>query len=197
MRTPPKPLNHTGTVPLQTARLTLRRLTLSDAVAVHASLATDPAVIDGVGWEPSPTPESTRAHIAAQVEAYARTSLPAYNWLVEETATGSLVGMVFVDDYREDRRVAEVDYCVARGHRGRGFAPEALRAVIRHLFERVGFHRVEAVYNMDNKASARVLMKAGMRFEGVLRGRALRIGADGFPEDLNLCAILATDAPTP
>ncbi len=101
--------------------------------------------------------------------------------------------MIFVDDYKDERRVAEVDYCVALAHRGEGYAPDALRAVIRYLFDVIGFHRVEAVYNMDNAASGRVLAKAGMRFEGVLRGRAMRIGADGFPEDLNLCALLATD----
>lgn len=196
MRAQPLPLRHTGTKPLTTARLTLRKATLADAEAIHTSLATDPAVVDGVGWDGSPTPASTRANIAALVAAYACVDSPRYHWLIEETATGSLVGMIFVDDYKDARRVAEVDYCVSAAHRGKGYAPEALRAVIRFLFDVVGFHRVEAVYNMDNVASGRVLAKVGMRFEGVMRGRAMRIGADGFPEDLNLCAIVATDVVT-
>lgn len=193
MRSLPQRLHHAGTAPLFTARLTLRKVALTDADVIHTSLATDPAVIDGVGWDSSPTPDKTRAHVAALVAAYAREDRPLYHWLIEETATGSVAGMIFVDDYKDERRVAEVDYCVSSAHRGKGYAPEALRAVIRYLFDVVGFHRVEAVYNMDNVASGRVLSKAGLRFEGVLRGRAMRIGADGFPEDLNLCAILATD----
>ena len=193
MRLHPKKLNHTGTVPLETDRLTLRQVIPSDAASIFISLASDPDVIDGVGWDTSPTLASTAANISALVNAYANQEKPQYNWLIEERATKDIVGMIFVDDYKDERRVAEVDYCIAKNQRGKGFAPEALRAVIRHLFDAVGFFRIEAVYNMDNSASGRVLEKAGMRFEGVLRGRALRIGADGFPEDLNMCAILATD----
>ncbi len=49
MRSLPPRLNHAGTAPLTTDCLTLRKVAFSDAEAIHASLATDPAVIDGVG----------------------------------------------------------------------------------------------------------------------------------------------------
>lgn len=196
MRELPKQLHHTGTVPLETERLILRRIDTPDAEGIYTSLATDPDVIDGVGWNPSPSMESTIAYIASLQAQYADQDKPTYNWLLIEKATDSIAGMLFVDAYSDERRVAEVDYCIAKTHRGHGYAPEALRAVIRHLFDTVGFYRVEAVYNMDNQASGRVLTKAGMRYEGVLRGRALRIGADGYPEDLHICAILATDEPS-
>jgi len=186
-------LNHTGTVTLETERLTLRKIVLGDVASVFISLASDPDVMDGVGWDTSPTLASTEANIKALVQAYANLEKPQYYWLMEEKLTKNIVGMIFVDDYKDERRVAEVDYCIAKEQRGKGFAPEALRAVIRYLFDVVKFFRIEAVYNMDNGASGRVLEKVGMRFEGILRGRALRIGVDGFPEDLHMCAILATD----
>lgn len=193
MRTKTHRLRHTGTVPLTTERLLLRRIALSDCEAVHTALATDQSVIEGIDWDPHPTPESTRRGIEQMIERYDDEEHPDYNWLIVEKETGDLVGLLFLDEYTDARRTGEVDYCIARAHRGKGYAPEALRHAIDHLFDEVGFYRIEAVYNLSNDASGRVMEKVGMQFEGVLRGRALRLGADGYPEGLNLRAILATD----
>lgn len=193
MRAESKKLTHTGTVTLTSDRLILRKIESSDCEAIHNALAADPAIIDGIGWDENPTMESTKRNLEKIIEKYDRTESPAYYWLIVEAKSGDVAGMIFLDSYAQPRRTAEVDYCIVHPHRGKGYAPEALRLVIDHLFDAVGFHRVEAVYNLYNNASGRVLEKAGMRFEGILRGRALRIGEDGYPEDLKLCAILATD----
>ena len=56
------------------------------------------------------------------------------------------------------------------GHTGgRGYTSEALAAVIRHGFEVMRLERVEAFHILENPASGRVMEKAGMAFEGVLR----------------------------
>ena len=53
----------------------------------------------------------------------------------------------------------------------RGLAPEAVRALIRFGFERMGLNRIEARCIAGNTASARVMEKAGMTYEGTLRER--------------------------
>ena len=63
----------------------------------------------------------------------------------------------------------QAGYCLGRRWWGRGIATEALRALVDFLFAQVNFHRVGAVHDPDNPASGRVMQKAGMVREGVLR----------------------------
>ena len=46
---------------------------------------------------------------------------------------------------------------------------EALQAVIRHSFNTLSLNRVECQHETDNPAAGRVMEKAGMKTEGVLR----------------------------
>lgn len=66
-------------------------------------------------------------------------------------------------------RRAEVGYALARCQWGRGFATEALRAVVAFAFETTDLNRLEAVTHPPNLASARVLEKCGFRPEGLIR----------------------------
>jgi RimJ/RimL family protein N-acetyltransferase len=67
-------------------------------------------------------------------------------------------------------------YGIAPHHQGRGYATEAIRAVIAHAFEVLGLAKVWARADPRNAASVRVLQKAGMKEEGVLRSHVLRRG---------------------
>ena len=46
---------------------------------------------------------------------------------------------------------------------------EALKAVMDFLFDEVGLNRVAACHDPNNPASGRVMEKAGMKYEGILR----------------------------
>ena len=47
--------------------------------------------------------------------------------------------------------------------------PEALKAVLDYLFDTAGMNRVAACHDVNNPKSGRVMEKAGMKKEGVLR----------------------------
>jgi RimJ/RimL family protein N-acetyltransferase len=67
-----------------------------------------------------------------------------------------------------DRRFsAEVGlfWALAPEHRGRGYATEAAAALIRHAFESLRLRRVVATTSDDNRASAAVMRRLGMRVE--------------------------------
>ena len=51
--------------------------------------------------------------------------------------------------------------------------PEALRAVINYLFEEAGMNRIAATHDRNNPKSGRVMEKAGMKYEGILRQAGL------------------------
>ncbi len=65
--------------------------------------------------------------------------------------------------------VTDIGYCMGKAWWGNGIMPEALRAVIEYLFEEVGLNRVAACHDVNNPKSGRVMQKAGMSKEGVLR----------------------------
>ncbi len=54
---------------------------------------------------------------------------------------------------------------------------EAVRAVIAFGFRTLQLNRIEARCEIKNIASARVMEKAGMKFEGILRQHAFYKGA--------------------
>jgi RimJ/RimL family protein N-acetyltransferase len=66
-------------------------------------------------------------------------------------------------------RTAEVGYTLAREHWGKGYATEALQALIEYLFDGLGVTRVFGMLHPDNVASAMVLERCGLLFEGHTR----------------------------
>jgi [ribosomal protein S5]-alanine N-acetyltransferase len=93
---------------------------------------------------------------------------------------------------------AELGYVLAQEYWGTGLMPEAVRRVIRFCFERMDLNRVEARCLAENVASARVMEKAGMSYEGTLRKREYIKGAY---RDMKMYSILrseyATGSPRP
>jgi ribosomal-protein-alanine N-acetyltransferase len=75
-----------------------------------------------------------------------------------------------------ERISAEIGYWLGEPFWGRGIMTEALRAVTRYAVEQHHLHRIYAVPYEPNKASHRVLEKAGYRLEGRMRKSALKDG---------------------
>ena len=67
---------------------------------------------------------------------------------------------------------------------------EALRAMLRFGFETLHLNRIEAQFDVRNAASGRVMSKAGMKKEGVLRQRLYN---KGEYIDVELWSMLASD----
>jgi RimJ/RimL family protein N-acetyltransferase len=60
----------------------------------------------------------------------------------------------------------EILYSLHPDHQGCGYATEASQAVLAHAFETLGLPRVPGRTDAPNRASARVLERLGMRYEG-------------------------------
>lgn len=80
---------------------------------------------------------------------------------------------------REDvfRCTASIGYWLGEAFWGRGIVTEALRAMVRHIFEsHADVLRIEAQVFSTNAASMRVLEKNGFQREGVLRRAVVKGG---------------------
>lgn len=102
-------------------------------------------------------------------EAYADPR--TYDWAIEETHSGEVVGELFVDNFGTSSRRCEMDWKIGTAFQGKGYAVEAARAAIEYWIREVGFHRIEAKCCTENTASERVMQKLGMNKEGILRER--------------------------
>jgi GNAT superfamily N-acetyltransferase len=63
-------------------------------------------------------------------------------------------------------RSAELGYTFHSAHWGKGYAVEAVEALIEYLYETLGVTRVFGMLHPDNRASAQVLERCGLLFEG-------------------------------
>jgi len=173
--------------PIETKRLILRRLEMSDAQDLFA-YGQDPEVARHVLWEAYQSVSECRSYIRTMQRRY-RTGEPS-SWGIELKESGRIIGTIGYMWYQEEHSSAEVGYSLARGQWNRGLMTEALRAVIAHSFEVLHLNRVEAQHELTNPASGRVMQKCGMQYEGRLRQR---LRNKGHYVDVALYAILRDD----
>jgi ribosomal-protein-alanine N-acetyltransferase len=175
-------------VAIETPRLILRELGDKDAPAVQA-YAGDIEVVRYLDWGPN-TPEDTAQFLA--VARAARDALPrtTYHLAIVLEAAGELIGSCRIEIRSAAYGSGDLGYVLHRRHWGRGYATETIGALLGFGFERLALHRIWATCDVENRASARVLEKVGMRREGHLRQNVRR---KGEWRDSYLYAILAPE----
>lgn len=149
---------------LESGRLWLRRLERRD-LPVLLAYRNDPEVARYQGWGDGFTPEQAEAMLEAQSDLQPGTPGAWFRWMLEEKATGSVVGDCAMCVNGDDPRQAEIGFSVSREHQGRGLAAEAVRRVLDFAFGELGLHRVVAITDARNDAAAGLLQRIGMRRE--------------------------------
>jgi ribosomal-protein-alanine N-acetyltransferase len=172
---------------IETDRLILRKMTPGDADAIFA-YASDPEVTRYVVWDTHRTIEDSRAFLDLTVRGYEGGADPA--WGIVYKGDHRFVGTCGFASLEPEHARAEIGYVISREYRGRGLAPEAVRAMISFGFKEMDLNRIEARCIAENTASARVMQKAGMTYEGTLRQREFIKGAY---RDMELYAILKSE----
>ena len=168
-------------------RTVLRPFTPADTPLVQEYLA-DVRVAGNTLSIPHPYPDGAALQFVAS-HAPAWAAGKSGTWAIAVRASGALIGAIGLRFSRSHRR-AEVGYWVAHPEWGKGYASEATRRLIAFAFDDLGLYRIEAHHFVENPASGRVMVNAGMRAEGVHRGAVWR---DGKPRDLASYGILRTD----
>jgi len=87
---------------------------------------------------------------------------------IADPATDQPVGELALH-LTSESRTAEIGYTLAREHWNKGYAVEAASALVTYLFDTLGVTRVFGMLHPANPASAMVLERLGMRFEGHTR----------------------------
>ena len=183
---PTTPLSESCIAVLETKRLVLRAPRLVDAKAV-AALANDRRIADNTARIPHPyrMADAENWIIGSNKEPDAETYLITL-------ADGSVIGSCAFD--LRDGPAPELGYWLGARHWGKGYATEAVHAVIDYAFTDLEHQALQAGSRVTNPASRRVLEKCGFQWTGVglYRVRALNSSApcDRFRLDRGLWSSL-------
>ena len=146
---------------LMTQRLLLRPFEHEDAPAL-ATLLNDPGVAMGICNAPLPF---TKLHASARILMIRAREIAGkdFVWAVEDP-DGNLIGSLGLSETTTGMK--RLGYAYARAHWGKGYATEALIAVMDWVSRYQASWDIHAEVFHDNPASARVLAKAGFSETG-------------------------------
>lgn len=118
---------------------------------------------------PALTAELVTRFIAARVAEAANP--PSRDWVfaVEEVQMKRAIGMVRLSIASPEHRQGNIGFSLDGAIRGKGYASEAMRALLDYGFRILELHRITALADVENARSHMVLEKLGFRREGRLR----------------------------
>ncbi len=183
---PTESFRERSTPVLETERLTLRAPRLGDAKAV-TTLANDRRIAENTSRIPYPY------RLADAQEFIARANQTGNETIfVVALRSGGVIGACGLMTPTDDS--TEVGYWLGAKYWGKGYATEAVRAVIDHAFTDLDCEALQSAARVTNPASRRVLEKCGFQWTGagLLRIRALNSSApvDRFRLDRGLWSSL-------
>ena len=149
---------------VETVRLILQRPRGDDVERIFRRYASDPVVTKYLSWPVHVSLTQTRAFVSFSDAEWRR--WPAGPYLAFARDGGELLGGSGLAFETADR--ASTGYVLAHDAWGRGYATEALAAMV-DVARDAGVRRLYAICHIDHRPSARVLEKCGFEREEVLR----------------------------
>ena len=168
---------------LETERLRLAPLASTDAAGVFPLMG-DPEVMAFWDVPEIDDPDLVNAIVESQVAATREGR--AIHWAMRTLAEEAFVGCCDLSDIDRWHRRAEIGFLLGREAWGRGYALEAMQAVVAYAAG-VGLRKLTARTHLGNRRSELLLAKLGFKQEGLLRGHILR---DGERRDCHLFGLL-------
>ena len=174
---------------LKTDRLILRPFERSDLddVLGYYSL---PEVQRYLDWKARDKSEAKTAFDAMRKQTRLTRPGDILTLAVVRKADGAVMGHVSLRWTDATAGQGEIRFAIGPAYRRRGYATEAVKAVMTLAFEGFRMHRIFAVTAGQNQASAKLLRSIGMRLEAHYREHALFMGE--WDEELHF-AVLARE----
>ncbi|MCL1918560.1 MAG: GNAT family N-acetyltransferase [Peptococcaceae bacterium] len=151
---------------LQSQRFLLRRPDIEDGQQLYM-LARNPAVSHYLPWNPHRSVGETLAVLEMHRHAYQDGT--AVTWGIDSKSTRTLVGLVGITNIDVQNQSVDLDYWLGEEYWGHGYMVELLRSIITFCCVGMGITRVQGKHVKENQAPGRVMLKAGMSYEGTLR----------------------------
>lgn len=172
---------------IETERLVLREVTNEDASDMLAYLS-DSDVVKHMGLEPFQSVEDALDEIKWYKSIYEDGT--GMRWVLSLKSTGKVIGSCgFLNRHPKHMR-AEIGFELSKDFWGKGFASEALEAVVAYGYDELNLERIEALIEPDNLPSQKRVEKHGFMREGLLRHYEYTCGKF---DDLVMYSMLKSD----
>jgi RimJ/RimL family protein N-acetyltransferase len=89
-------------------------------------------------------------------------------------AEGKFAGTIGLHGINLSDHCAEVGYWIEKSFRGKGLCTLALRSILSFALDVMAFRRIEGMADFNNEASQKVMEKAGMTRDALLRNRVTK-----------------------
>jgi ribosomal-protein-alanine N-acetyltransferase len=147
---------------LETERSCIRQLQESDFEG-YFLLENNPAVMRYISGKPR-SREEARLRFAKQRLEYPRD--PGFGmWAITLKGTQQIIGTACLN-FIKDTSIRQIGYKLSPSAQGKGFATEIASALLQYGFESCGLQQISAVCDPQNKASEKVMQKAGLEYVG-------------------------------
>ena len=167
----------------QTTRVILRPVTPDDRDPIFDGYAQDAEVTRYLVWRPHQSREDTSAYIA---HCLATPATAARTYVLTSREHGTVLGAF--DLRRPAVHRLEFGYVLGRAWWGQGLMTEALTEIVGWGLRQAHVFRIGAVCDAENIGSARVMEKAGLAREGLLRRWLIHPNISDEPRDCFLYA---------
>lgn len=111
-------------------------------------------------------------------------------WAIEDKVSKRVIGDIGIYNITSDGKKAGIGFNIAQSHWNKGYGTMALTIAFNYAIKEMHINRVEATCIIDNIASARIMEKAGMHFEGILRQYSSK---NGKYHDVKMYSIIKDD----
>ena len=122
------------------------------------------------------TMRETRKGLRKNVSAMKKKRPTGETFVIE--VNGEFAGFVEIHNLNEKyhEHQGTIGYCLVKKFREKGITTEAVKLITNYAFKKYKLKRIDGWCRTFNKASARVLEKAGYQLEGILRKNKFRNG---------------------
>jgi RimJ/RimL family protein N-acetyltransferase len=112
--------------------------------------------------------QTTRAQLEKQMF---EPKIPQMEWVdfIVEKKDGAKIGWVCHYISSQNFGWVEIGHYFVAKERGKGYGTEAIKVIVDYLFLTKDIPRVQSITSVENRASQRVLEKAGFKREGIVR----------------------------
>lgn len=153
-------MKHVGTQPFETTRLICRSFVQEDCMDMLENWIANPNVQFEYGEPVYTTVSQVETLLTEYINNYKK--LDFYRWAIIEKASNKNIGQIGFCRVYSDCQTAEIEYCIGEAFWGKGYASEALSALIDFIFRSTDFVKLEAYHRIENSRSGKVLEKSAM-----------------------------------
>lgn len=155
-------INHTGTIPLETERLILRR-TSNEDIDEFFFIELNPKLRKYLG------PTKLGNNIIKNREYFDESKYENkdfYRWTIVKKEDNKVLGTIYLNIHDEKAKTAGIDYWIREDEWGHGYITEASKRILEFAFDTLNLNRIESCGAKDNPGTWKVMEKLGLKYEG-------------------------------